>query len=196
MPIINGNDLASLKNNIDAANQQAENANKNANNRVPNSRKINGKQLTSDVTLNAGDVGALSTLGGTLTNNGNVLELKNTVTSSLYIQGTDQNGNPRWRVGSPGVSDMLTVHNVIGDTYVYIGNNGDVKINNNPIITGVRLGEMISTSVPAAQVTVLPDGHVVVGITKNSAGSVSHVPSRPIQYLIAGQWRNVEVFNG
>ncbi|HCT6309565.1 phage tail-collar fiber domain-containing protein [Proteus terrae] len=37
----------------------ANNANNNANGRVPNTRKVNGKQLNADITLNAGDVGAL-----------------------------------------------------------------------------------------------------------------------------------------
>ncbi|WP_239454300.1 phage tail-collar fiber domain-containing protein [Proteus mirabilis] len=37
----------------------ANNANTNANGRVPNTRKVNGKQLNADITLNAGDVGAL-----------------------------------------------------------------------------------------------------------------------------------------
>lgn len=36
---------------------------------VPTSRKVNGKALSSDVTLSAADVGALPTSGGTLTGN-------------------------------------------------------------------------------------------------------------------------------
>ncbi|MGQ5558112.1 phage tail-collar fiber domain-containing protein [Proteus mirabilis] len=36
----------------------ANNANNNANGRVPNTRKVNGKALSADITLNAGDVGA------------------------------------------------------------------------------------------------------------------------------------------
>lgn len=40
-----------------AANTAATNANNNANGRVPSSRKVNGKPLTSDITLGAGDVG-------------------------------------------------------------------------------------------------------------------------------------------
>ena len=38
----------------------ANNANNNANGRVPNTRKVNGKQLNNDITLNASDVGALT----------------------------------------------------------------------------------------------------------------------------------------
>ena len=36
-------------------------------NAVPNTRKVNGKQLNGDITLSAADVGALPTTGGTLT---------------------------------------------------------------------------------------------------------------------------------
>lgn len=40
-----------------AANTAATNANNNANGRVPSARKVNGKPLTADITLSAGDVG-------------------------------------------------------------------------------------------------------------------------------------------
>ncbi|WP_336431491.1 hypothetical protein [Providencia sp.] len=42
------------------ANTAATNANNNANGRVPSGRKVNGKPLSADITLNAGDVGALT----------------------------------------------------------------------------------------------------------------------------------------
>lgn len=38
----------------------ANNANNNANSRVPNTRKVNGKPLSADISLTAGDVGALT----------------------------------------------------------------------------------------------------------------------------------------
>lgn len=41
-----------------AANTAATNANNNANGRVPSGRKVNGKPLTEDISLTAGDVGA------------------------------------------------------------------------------------------------------------------------------------------
>ncbi|HGN0293357.1 TPA: phage tail protein [Proteus mirabilis] len=41
----------------------ANNANNNANGRVPNTRKVNGKQLSTDITLNAEDVGAVKSRG-------------------------------------------------------------------------------------------------------------------------------------
>ncbi|WP_323667087.1 phage tail protein [Pectobacterium punjabense] len=45
---------------VSAANAAANNANDNANSRVPSGRKVNGKVLTEDITLGAGDVGALA----------------------------------------------------------------------------------------------------------------------------------------
>ncbi|CAG9412146.1 phage tail protein [Providencia alcalifaciens] len=41
-----------------AANTAATNANNNANSRVPNTRRVNNKPLSADITLTAGDVGA------------------------------------------------------------------------------------------------------------------------------------------
>ncbi len=43
---------------FDAANTAANNANNNANGRVPNTRRVNNKPLSSDISLTAGDVGA------------------------------------------------------------------------------------------------------------------------------------------
>ena len=45
------------QNTANAANTAATNANNNANNRVPNTRKVNNKVLSADVSLNAADVG-------------------------------------------------------------------------------------------------------------------------------------------
>lgn len=150
--------------------------------------------------LSSGLSGKLNNSGGTLANNGKVLELKNTSDdpsrTALYIQGSKQNGDVRWRVGNTGVEDSIAIHNVIGNTYIYIGNNGDVQINNQPIVTGVRLGALTSTPAPAGSVAQVPNGCISTGITKGSDGFVTHIPNRPLQYLIAGEWKTVEVFNG
>lgn len=47
-------------NKANAAQTAANNANTNANGRVPNTRKVNGKPLSADIRLTAGDVGALT----------------------------------------------------------------------------------------------------------------------------------------
>ncbi|MTC44349.1 phage tail protein [Providencia sp. wls1922] len=46
------------QNSANAANTAATNANNNVNGRVPSSRKVNNKPLSTDITLSAGDVGA------------------------------------------------------------------------------------------------------------------------------------------
>ncbi|WP_369309195.1 phage tail protein [Providencia rettgeri] len=46
------------QNSANAANTAATNANNNANGRVPNTRKVNNKPLSADITLSASDVGA------------------------------------------------------------------------------------------------------------------------------------------
>ena len=56
-----GTDAQSTAN---AANTAATNANNNANGRVPSGRKVNNKPLTADISLNAGDVGALTQAQG------------------------------------------------------------------------------------------------------------------------------------
>lgn len=53
---------------------------------VPNTRKINGKALSADVTLTASDVGALPTSGGTLT--GNLKVGSANIGTNGYLQGT------------------------------------------------------------------------------------------------------------
>ncbi|WP_409309030.1 phage tail protein, partial [Pectobacterium sp. B1J-3] len=47
-------------NKVSVATESAAAANTNANSRVPSARKVNGKALSADITLNAGDVGALT----------------------------------------------------------------------------------------------------------------------------------------
>lgn len=59
---------------------------------VPATRTINGKELTSDITLSAADVGALPLAGGTLTgllycDNGLILRNKGAVVPSLGVTG-------------------------------------------------------------------------------------------------------------
>ena len=56
------------------------------NGKVPTSRTINGKALTGNIALNASDVGALSTSGGTLTGN-----LTGQYITGTWLQGTASN---------------------------------------------------------------------------------------------------------
>ncbi|QUT00588.1 phage tail protein [Proteus terrae] len=83
----------------------ANNANNNANGRVPNTRKVNGKQLNADITLNAGDVGALTPAHGD---------------ARYQRKGT----NATWRKvgdfnGASAVTEIELSENILGK-YVYI----------------------------------------------------------------------------
>ncbi|HHR6458043.1 TPA: hypothetical protein ACS772_003545, partial [Providencia alcalifaciens] len=49
---------ATVNSKFEAVNTAANNANNNANGRVPNTRRVNNKPLSADITLTAGDVGA------------------------------------------------------------------------------------------------------------------------------------------
>lgn len=65
------------------AQTSSNNANNNANGRVPSGRKINGKALTADIALTAGEVGAY-----TKAECDNKFNLKNTATAAYWKCGT------------------------------------------------------------------------------------------------------------
>ncbi len=61
----------------------AKGANDNANKRVPSTRKVNGKELSADITLTAGDVGALTFVNGAPTKMISGLNLNDGQTANL-----------------------------------------------------------------------------------------------------------------
>ncbi|MDE9442375.1 hypothetical protein KKJ13_12345 [Xenorhabdus bovienii] len=95
---------------------------KQAENAVPNSRKINGKSLTGDVNLHAGDVGALSAFGGTIISDNKIIELKNaTAGAANYIYGTDSGGNARYLLGCGAGAGHVSIVNARTDTHLVVG---------------------------------------------------------------------------
>lgn len=100
------NDTVNSK--FNAANSAATNANTNANSRVPSTRKVNGKPLSTDITLNADDVGSVpsgrTVNGKPLTSNITLIStdvmnsqslglenLNNLITPGVYGQHADSN---------------------------------------------------------------------------------------------------------
>ncbi|MEZ2861696.1 phage tail protein [Proteus terrae] len=87
----------------------ANNANTNANGRVPNTRKVNGKPLSGDINLTAGDVGAL--------------------TQAQADNRYDRKGTGRqWRKvgdfnGASAVTEITLNENILGK-YVYVQRDG------------------------------------------------------------------------
>lgn len=89
----------------------ANNANNNANGRVPNTRKVNGKQLNKDIHLNAVDVGALTQAQGD---------------ERYQRKGT----NARWRKigdfnGESAVTEITLTENILGKNVFIQRQGGD-----------------------------------------------------------------------
>nr|WP_243464987.1 phage tail protein [Photorhabdus temperata] len=122
-----------------------------ANGAVPSSRKVNGKALTGDISLSAGDVGALpisSTLSaqtGTLRiNNGSnwpniefraankhFIGIEGTAGNRLTIYANDENGNRKYTLVTPEKSGTLaTVDDVISTNGGVVGKNSYSTIDN------------------------------------------------------------------
>ena len=110
------------------------------NNKVPNTRKVNGKALSSDIALTASDVGALPTSGGSLT--GNLTVGSSSIGTNGYVEGTWL----RTTKATESAGDFATINggwiykrapaNVLGD----IG--GQAKITANGILKGDGNGEV------------------------------------------------------
>ncbi|MCP9269361.1 phage tail protein [Xenorhabdus sp. XENO-1] len=93
-----------------------------AKNAVPITRKINGKSLSSDVNLTAGDVGGLSVFGGTLISDNKIIELKNaTPGAANYIYGIDSGGSARYLLGCGTGADHVAIVNARTDTHLIVG---------------------------------------------------------------------------
>ncbi|MDE9437482.1 hypothetical protein KKI95_16475 [Xenorhabdus bovienii] len=83
---------------------------------------MNGKSLTGDVNLHAGDVGALSAFGGTIISDNKIIELKNaTAGAANYIYGTDSGGNARYLLGCGAGAGHVSIVNARTDTHLVVG---------------------------------------------------------------------------
>lgn len=110
------------------------------NNKVPSTRKVNGKALSSDIALTASDVGALPTSGGSLT--GNLTVGSSNIGTNGYVEGTWL----RTTKATESAGDFATINggwiykrapaNVLGD----IG--GQAKITANGILKGDGTGNV------------------------------------------------------
>lgn len=124
-----------------------------ANAAVPGSRKVNGKALSSDVTLSAADVGALPTSGGTMTGSIKMGEHDITGTGTNYGLFFDSMGQVIVKAGdsnSVEVTDMgVTIRSDVGITLdgsvsgiskssVGLGNVDNTSDANKPISTATQ----------------------------------------------------------
>ncbi len=186
---------------FDAANTAANNANNNANGRVPNTRRVNNKPLSSDISLTAGDVGAY-TKAETDTK---VADAKKAGTdaqvtaNAANTAATNANNNANGRVPSgrkvnnkPLSSDIsLTA----GDVGAYTKAETDSRITaaSNGAVMNIRRGAAVN-----------PPKQNEYGPKESPAGcvvtSVRHDPTtsygvfftyRPLQILVNGAWKTL-----
>ena len=173
-----------------------------ANAAVPGSRKVNGKALSSDVTLSAADVGALPTSGGTMTGSIKMGEHDITGTATNYGLFFDSMGQVIVKAGDSNsieVTDMgVTIRSDVGITLngsvsgiskssVGLGNVDNTSDANKPISTATQ------TALNGKQATVTGGASTITGsnltanraLVSNGSGkvAVSAVTSTELGYL-------------
>ena len=124
------------------------------NNKVPSTRKVNGKALSSDIALTASDVGALPTSGGSLT--GNLTVGSSNIGTNGYIEGT-------WLRTTKATESAGNFATISGDGWIYkrapanvLGDiGGQAKITANGILKGDGKG-----NITAADSIDLPTEHI------------------------------------
>ncbi|HHR6112136.1 TPA: phage tail protein [Providencia alcalifaciens] len=183
-----------------AANTAATNANNNANSRVPNTRRVNNKPLSADITLSAGDVGAY-TKAETDTK---VADAKKAGTdaqvtaNAANTAATNANNNANGRVpntrkvNNKPLSTDITLS--AGDVGAYTKTESDARYMKNAL--NVRLGAKTRYSPSSNRVSwnwEAPAGNVLTGLVvdetgSNSADNISGAWYRPLQSLVNGQW--------
>ena len=124
------------------------------NNKVPSTRKVNGKALSSDISLTASDVGALPTSGGSLT--GNLTVGSSSIGTNGYVEGT-------WLRTTKATESAGNFATISGDGWIYkrapanvLGDiGGQAKITANGILKGDGKG-----NITAADSIDLPIEHI------------------------------------
>ncbi|WP_414478633.1 phage tail protein [Proteus mirabilis] len=120
------NDAVSKAN---AAQTTANNANTNANGRVPNTRKVNGKPLSADITLTAGDVGAATPAqvneAKTAANNANT-NANGRVPNTRKVNGKPLSADISLTAGDVGAATPAQVNEVKNSGFGFNQNWSDV----------------------------------------------------------------------
>lgn len=124
------------------------------NNKVPSTRKVNGKALSSDIDLTASDVGALPISGGSLT--GNLTVGSSSIGTNGYVEGT-------WLRTTKATESAGNFATISGDGWIYkrapanvLGDiGGQAKITANGILKGDGKG-----NITAADSIDLPIEHI------------------------------------
>lgn len=106
----------------------ANNANTNANGRVPNTRKVNGKQLNADITLNAGDVGASTPA-----------QVNEAKTMATNAQNTANNAVTKADNAQKTANDGVSKANTAQTTANNANNNANGRVPNTRKVNGKQL---------------------------------------------------------
>ncbi|MDM3565517.1 phage tail protein [Proteus vulgaris] len=124
------NDAVSKAN---AAQTTANNANTNANGRVPNTRKVNGKPLSADITLTAGDVGAATPA-----------QVNEAKTAANNAQATANSGVSKADVAQKTANDAVSKANAAQTTANNANTNANGRVPNTRKVNGKPLSADIT----------------------------------------------------
>lgn len=111
----------------------ANNANNNANGRVPNTRKVNGKPLSADITLTAGDVGASTPA-----------QVNEAKTMATNAQNTANNAVTKADNAQKTANDGVSKANIAQTTANNANNNANGRVPNTRKVNGKQLNEDIN----------------------------------------------------
>ncbi|WP_134736431.1 phage tail protein [Proteus mirabilis] len=124
------NDAVSKAN---TAQTTADNANSNANGRVPNTRKVNGKPLSADITLTAGDVGAATPA-----------QVNEAKTAASNAQTTANSGVSKADAAQKTANDAVSKANAAQTTANNANTNANGRVPNTRKVNGKPLSADIS----------------------------------------------------
>ncbi|HGN2268920.1 TPA: phage tail protein [Proteus mirabilis] len=124
------NDAVSKAN---TAQTTADNANSNANGRVPNTRKVNGKPLSADISLTAGDVGAATPA-----------QVNEAKTAASNAQTTANSGVSKADAAQKTANDAVSKANTAQTTANNANTNANGRVPNTRKVNGKPLSADIS----------------------------------------------------
>ncbi|MEQ4935492.1 phage tail protein [Proteus terrae] len=123
-----------LSTGLNKVQKSADDANTNANSRVPNTRKVNNKPLSTDITLTAGDVGAATPA-----------QVNEAKTAASNAQATANSGVSKADAAQKTANDAVSKANTAQTTANNANNNANGrvpstrKINNKPLSADITL---------------------------------------------------------
>ncbi|WP_211823797.1 phage tail protein [Proteus terrae] len=123
-----------LSTSLNKVQKSADDANTNANSRVPNTRKVNNKPLSTDITLTAGDVGAATPA-----------QVNEAKTAASNAQATANSGVSKADAAQKTANDAVSKANTAQTTANNANNNANGrvpstrKINNKPLSADITL---------------------------------------------------------